>query len=107
MLERLLHGGETFSKSGTWCRRQVEQRTDAARGPSEMGGPMKLAGAEVLWNTQPALCEYYSGRASTPDLPDRLQRDMAPFPTDALAIVFGSDRQDYFSIAPNAIDDYD
>ena len=53
VLERLMHGAETFSKSGTWGRRQVEQCTDPARGPSEMGGRMKLAGAEVVGFSAP------------------------------------------------------
>lgn len=53
VLERLLHDGETFSKSGTWGRRQVEQRTDPARGPSEMGGRIKLACAEVVGFSAP------------------------------------------------------
>lgn len=53
VLERLLHGGETFSKTGTWGRRQVAQRTDLVRGPSEMGGRMKLAGAEVVGFSAP------------------------------------------------------
>lgn len=53
VLDRLLHGAETFSKSGTWGRRQVEHCTDPARGPSEMGGRIKLAGAEVVGFSAP------------------------------------------------------